>query len=238
MARLLLIAALLCGCSEESTHGFPIMPGGGGQGSVGVVDAGVESGDGMPSQLSGRVCLLNDARQPGSCAGSGADGFTVTLGSQTATTAADGSFTMTRPTGTGLIWNVTGTGIEPSAMRLSSGTTIPAIQSLLYGDMIASMTAVVSVDTGAIIARLRKTNAAITDAVVIASPAPDSETYYDGLDVTSWELDATGGFGVVWISAIAPGTASLTVDNGSAQNTVGGIPVFAGAITFELAEIP
>jgi len=238
MARLLLFAALFCGCSEESTNGFPIMPGGGGQGGVGTVDAGVEADGGMSSMLTGRVCLLSDARQPSSCAGSGADGFTVTLGSQTATTASDGSFTMTRPSGTGLVWKVSGTGIEPSAMRLSSGTTIPAIQSLLYGDMIAAMNAVVSVETGAIIARLTKANAAITDAVVVASPTPDSETYYDGLGVTDWDFDSTGSFGVVWISSIASGTASLTVDNGSAQNTVGGIPVFAGTITFELAEIP
>lgn len=216
---------------------FPIVPGGAGEGSASVVDAGSE-GDASSSMISGRVCLLSDARQPSSCASSGADGFTVTLGSQTATTGGDGSFTMTRPSGSGLVWQVSGTGIEPGAMRLSSGTTIPVMNSLLYGDMVASQTAIVSVDTGAIIARLTRASAPLTDAVVVASPQPDSETYYDGAGVTAWELDATGPFGIVWISAISPGTASLSLDTGAVQNTVSGIPVFAGTITFELAEIP
>jgi hypothetical protein len=241
MSRLLLVIPLLgavLGCKEDGGSRFPIMPGNGGQGSaMDMADAAVE-GDASTTELTGRVCLLSDARDPSTCAATGANGFTVTLGTQTVTTGADGSFTMMRPSGTGLVWFVSGTGIEPSAMRLASGTTIPAISSLLYGDMIAGMSAIVSTDTGAVIARLQRGGDPLTGAVAIPSPVPDSETYYDGAGVTAWDFDATGPFGVVWISAIAPGTASLALDTGSFQATVGGIPVYAGTITFELAEIP
>ncbi len=237
MTRFVLLAAILCACKDDADLHYPIVPGTGGQGSAGSVDAAVET-DASTTELAGRVCLLSDARQPSSCAASGADGLSVTLGSQTVTTGADGSFTMMRPTGTGLVWFVSGTGVEPSAMRQSSGATIPVLSSLFYGDMIASMSAIVSVDTGAIIARIRRGGAALTGAVAAATPQPDSETYYDGAGVTAWDLDATGSFGVVWISAISPGTASLALDTGQVQGTVSGIPVFTGTITFELAEIP
>jgi hypothetical protein len=241
MARLLLAAALvpaLVGACEGDAKHYPIVPGSEGEGSsMTMADAAVE-GDAASTELPGRVCLIADARDPATCASSGAGGLTVTLGTQTATTVADGSFTMTRPTGTGLVWFVTGTGVEPSAMRMVGGTKIPVMSSLLYGDMIAAMSAIVSADTGAIITRISRAAAPLTDAVVVASPIPDSETYYDGAGVTDWSFDATGSFGVVWISSIAPGTASLAVDTGTVQGTVGGIPVYAGTVTFELAEIP
>lgn len=237
MARLLLLAAILSACKDDTGSDFPIVPGSGGQGSAGVVDAAVVS-DASGTELSGRVCLLADPRQPSSCAGSGADGISVTLGSMTVLTGADGSFTMARPTGTGLVWFVSGTGIEPSAMRQSNGTTIPVLSSLLYGDMVAGMSAIVGADRGAIIARLHRGGSPLTGAVVTPSPVPDSETYYDGAGVDAWDFDATGPFGVVWISAITPGTASLAVTAGQVEGTIGGIPVFAGTITFELAEIP
>jgi hypothetical protein len=244
MTRLALVlvgatfGALLGGCENEGGTHFPIVPGIGGEGSSMIMaDAAVES-DAASTELAGRVCLLSDARAPGTCASSGADGLTVTLGSQTVTTGADGSFTMTRPTATNLVWSVSGTGVEPSAMRLSSGAKIPVVSTLLYADMIAGMNATITVDTGAIIARITHAGAPLAGAAVVATPVPDSETYYDGAGVADWNFDATGPFGVVWISSIATGTASLAVTAGAVQDTVGGIPVFAGTITFELAEIP
>lgn len=236
MTRVLLLASLLLAACEEAGGMLPIAPGGGGKGGATQPDAAVIDDGG--TEIQGRVCLLADPRDPVTCAASGADGLTVTLGDQTATTASDGSFTIARPSGTNLTWFVSGTGIEPSAMRAALGTTVPAIASLLYGDMIAGMSAIVTTEDGAIIAQLRRDDAAFTNAVATATPGPDSEVYYDGPAVSEWNFDATGPFGVVWISAIAPGIASLALDNGAVQTTVAGIPVFAGAITFELAEIP
>jgi hypothetical protein len=241
MSRHVLVVAILGAglgaCEGEGTH-FPIMPGNGGEGSsMDGADAAIE-GDASSSELTGRVCLLSDARDPSACAASGADGYTVTLGAQSTTTGTDGSFTLTRPAGTNLVWFVSGTGIEPSAMRLASGTTIPVIASLLYGDMIAGMSAIVTAETGAIISRLQRGGDPLTNTTVVVSPQPDSETYYDGAGVADWDFDATGAFGVVWVSAVDPGTASLALDTGAIQSTVGGIPVYAGTITFELAEIP
>ncbi len=236
MTRLLLLAALLAGCKDAGDM-LPVVPGGGGTGSSMQPDAAMIEEDGG-TEIQGRVCLLSDPRAPATCAASGADGLAVTLGGQSATTAGDGSFTIMRPSGTNLTWLVNGTGIEPGVMRAALGSTIPVLSSLLYGDMIAGMSAVVTTEDGAIIAQLRRNNAPFTDAVAVATPVPDSEVYYDGPGVSDWDFDSTGAAGVVWISAIPPGNASLAVDNGTVQTTVGGIPVFAGAITFERAEIP
>jgi hypothetical protein len=222
---------------KEGGDMLPIVPGGGGTGSSSITPDAAEDPDGGGGDVAGRVCLLSDPRDPAACAASGADGLTVTLGSATATTAADGSFAIAS-TGTNLTWFVNGTGIEPTAMRRAAGTTIPVLASLLYGDMIAGMSAIVTTETGGVIVRLRRAGAAFTDAAAVVTPTPDSEVYYDGPGVTDWDVDATGPFGVIWISAVSPGTVSLALDTGTLQRTVSGIPVFAGTLTFELAEIP
>lgn len=237
MTRLLLLAALVCACDQAGDM-LPIQPGGPGSGATGFVDAAVVVDASV--QILGRVCLLADPRQPTTCASTGAENLLVTLGSEQATTIGDGSFAIMRPTGANLLWSVTGAGIEPSSLRFDGSATIPAISSAVYGDMVVVMNALVLTDTGAIIAQLTRDNAPVAGASVVASPLPQSDIYYDGAGIADWNIDTmTGAFGVVWISAIAAGTASLTFDTGAtAPTTVSGITVLAGTITFVFAEIP
>lgn len=240
MTRLLLLAATIMGaCGGDGDNGkFPIVAGGGGSGNSFRVDAYVDNADTNTSQTA-RVCLLADARNPTTCAASGADGLTVTAGNQQATTTADGTFTITRPTGTNLVWGVTGTGIEPTLMKYSATTTtIPALGTVLYDDMLGATQAFVVLGSGGIIAQVTRNATPVADATAIASPQPDSAVYYDGADAVMWVQDATNGFGVVWIPSIPAGTVSLSVDSGAVSNTdITGIPVAADAITFVFSEL-
>lgn len=238
MKRSVLLVALLAAC-ESGSDGLPINPGGSGTGGSMSPDAAVEDGDGG-TQFTGRVCLVADPRQPATCAASGAGGLTVTLGTSQATTATDGGFVIARPAGTNLTWTVTGFGIEPSALAFDSATAtrIPAVTTALYDDMLSS-TGFMRVDgNGAIIAQLRRNNAAVVGAIVSVSPVPDSQVFYDGVSVIDWETDATGPLGILWVTSLPPGSASLTVDLGASQPTVAGIPVLADRVTFVLATLP
>src|SRR5436190_17636345 len=131
------VLALAAACGEDGSD-FPIAGGGGGgKGGSSMPDAG-DDGD-ASTVITGRVCLISDPRALTSpCADTGADALTVSLGTETTTTATNGAFVITRPTGTNLIWFVSGTGIESSALPLSAGTTVPAIASTVYGDMLAA----------------------------------------------------------------------------------------------------
>jgi hypothetical protein len=235
MKALVASLVLLMGCGRD-VEMYPVNPGGGGgTGGTGMPDAPITI-DGSTT-ITGRVCLLSDARSPTACASSGADALTVTLGSSTATPSADGTFSIARPSGSGLVWRVSGTGIVGAAMEQASGMTIPAISTALYADMTTTNMAINNNGTGAIIAQLTHGGAAVANATALPSPLPDGNVYYDGISATEWSLDVTGSYGVVWVPGMTPGTAQLTI-NGSVQGTVTGIPVFADTVTFVPAEIP
>lgn len=240
MTRSCYLALVLAACGGDDSEWLPIVPGSGpGTGGSTMRDAAVGPFD-APDVITGRACLLLDARAPTTCAATGAGGLVVALGDQQATTADDGAFSILHPGGTDLVWRVSGDGVEPSALRFDSATatTVPVMDSIVYGEMVAAMNAIVSAGAGGIIARLATGGVPRAGLVVTSSPLPDSEIYYDGLGVADWELVATGPSGVTWISSIMPGTASLTVDTGTELTTVSSIPVFADTITFVFAEIP
>lgn len=237
------IAALLsicAACGGDDVELYPINPGGGGPaGGVNRVDASVENGD-SGVQISGRVCLINDARNPTSCSASGAGGLTVTLGTRTATTMTDGTFTITVMTGASNVWHVTGTGIVSSATQVIGSNIIPALSSQLYADMVANSNVVPPAGSGTIIAKLTSGGNALTNATATTNPTPAGGVFYDGQNATNWDQTSTGPFGAVWVPGITPtSTASLTVTNGSqAQTVLMNIPVFADTITFVFADIP
>ena len=226
---------LVSACGDEGGH-FPINPGGGGGGSSMSPDGGVDGDAG--TTITGRVCVLGDPRSLTACASSGADGITVALGNKTATTASSGAFVIDRPTGTNLVWRVSGPGIEPSALPLASSATIPAVDSIAYDDMLAATNAIVSSANGAIIARVANGATPVANITAVATPQSDSDVYYDGPSITEWEFDGTGAGGIVWIPSIATGSASLALDSGTAQRTVTNIPIFADTITFAYAAAP
>lgn len=253
MTRLALFALLLAGCGEEAGEGFPINPGGGGGGSGGVTrtDAAVDAGDAI-TMITGRVCVLAaNLRTLSStgCASTGADNLTVTLGTASAVTAADGTFTLMPPADTaGLHWTVTdaasGADVVQSLVKLGttfgsgSATLLPAFDTAAYLQMVAANNA--SSDDAGIVVRVTKAGAVVAGATVTTVPAAASEVYYDADTDGTWDIGAggTGVNGVAWIPSIAGTSAQLTVTSGTTQATVTGVQLAQGAITFVAAEIP
>jgi hypothetical protein len=236
LATLLLVCAA---CGGDDVELYPVNPGGGGP-SGGLTQPDASEGDGDSGvEITGRVCLLVDARTPTSgCADTGADGLTVTLGPRMAMTTANGSFTIRVLTGTNNVWRVTGTTIVSSAMTVGASTVIPALSANVYGDMVVTNNANF-VDTGAIIAKLTNNNAPVVNATVTVEPAAATSPRYDGADEITWDPNTTGALGVAWVPGITPRNAeSLTVTAQQDTKILDNIPVFANTITWLFVNVP
>lgn len=204
-ALVLLLAA--CGGSDDYAidpdHGTNPPPPGGKH------DAGFSVNDGTTddavvdatAMLAGRVCLFSDARAFTTCQSTGVGGLTVKLDTQTATTNADGTFTMAMPTGTttNLLWHVTGALLQTSVMRYSEGNLIPAITIANY-NMLEDNNGVSSMQlgTGAVIANVLAGGTKVKGATVDVTPQQLYAPYYDGTNPQVWLQVSTGAAGVVW----------------------------------------
>src|SRR5260221_347893 len=144
--RIVVVAALSVVAACKAHDNFPVNPGGGGgPGGSGAPDAAIDGNDGGGNdQIVGRVCLASDPRKLTVCAGSGAEGLTVTLAGRQALTIADGAFTIARADTTSPIWQVTGAAIETSVMPFGTVPIIPALTITTYTDMLASNGVIVS----------------------------------------------------------------------------------------------
>jgi hypothetical protein len=236
--RALAMSAGLMAC-EAAVDDFPINPGGGGGASgSGAGDAAVDGDDGG-TQLAGRVCLVSDLRAPTSgCATTGAQDLTVTLGTRTAMTAFDGSFTIDVPSGSNLVWRASGPAIVTSVMPFSPELVIPAVSIDRYDELLLANGILLIPGQGSLIASVIRGQASLADATALVEPAPQFATLYDGASATVWDLDATGARGTAWVTGIAEGAAVLRVTpaRGTAQDAV--VPVEDRAITFVTVEIP
>lgn len=238
MKRLALLV-LLAACDEEHEQ-FPIVPGGGGSGTSGPrADAAMDAPGDASSTIVGRVCVLRtNLRTLADCATTGAANLLVTLGTSTATTSADGTFTIMRPAvTTNLVWRVTGVDIEPSAMQFGTNALIPAVDTIAYENMLLTNSATHLDGDGAIMMRVTRAGAPVVGVTVAAQPQPSSQIYYDGLSDAAWDTTATGAFGVSWIPSMAAGTALLAITSNSTESLVPGVPVLPETITFVFAEI-
>jgi hypothetical protein len=236
LAALLLVCAA---CGGDDIELYPVSPGGGGPTSgTSRPDASEGDGDGG-IDISGRVCVIVDARTPTTgCADTGFAGLTVSLGNGTAMTMANGDFTIRVISGSDNVWRVTGTGIVRSAMTFASSNTIPALTPAVYQSMISDSLATAPTGTGAIIAKLTTNNSPSVGATATTLPAA-SRVFYDGVNATTWQQDATQTLGVVWAPDIAPtDTASMTVTHSAMSKTFTNIPVIADTITWLVADVP
>ncbi len=242
--KALLAGLLLLVACKDDIEMFPVNPGGGGGGTggTGFVDAGMPDGDGdAGNTIAARVCLLNDARDPTSCANTGAENLMVTLGTFTATTAADGSFSIMRPSGSNLVWIVTGTAIQPSAMSFGTLTLIPAVEVGLYGQMVSAANVTPIAGDGAIIAQVKRGTTPVTGLVATTVPDADTAAFYDGNTPENWDPNVSGGLGMVWVPGVptaSAGSAQLLLAEGTTVHTIQGIPVFDSTVTFVFAAIP
>jgi hypothetical protein len=238
--------ALIAGCGGIDGSGYPITPGGTGSGGGhGAPDAAIDaSPDGASGMIAGKVCLLTELRDLTSCATTGADGLTVALGAGTATTEADGSFTMAIPAGNPTVWRVSGTttagdAIVPSSMVFGTDTTLPAIRATAYAEMQVANGVIAQAGQGDLMIRVTEAGAALAGVTATVAPAIAGAILYDGQSSDAWVQDMTGAFGTIWIPGEAMGAAIVTITPPGATGTTD-LPastVIDGGITFVEYEV-
>lgn len=236
IASLLLVVAACQGGGEQR----PINPGGGDDVVSPTVDASSTT-DGTTidgTGLSGRVCVVSDMRALSTCAATGADGLTVTLEGQTATTAADGSFTIATPSGSSLVWRVSGTSIVSTVMPFSASTLIPAVPATLYDSVALANGVIINAGEGSVIGRVVHATNPISGAVAAISPVATYDPFYDGSSATAWNQNQTGTRGVFWIPGSSTGTPQISVETLAGDVVSVGVPVEGDAITFAAIEVP
>jgi hypothetical protein len=236
----LVVACAGAGCKTDETM-YPIITGGGGGGLGGIHDAAVAlDGNDGGAQITGKVCLIADARDLVTCSTANASGLSVQLGTRSATTTATGAFVIAAPQGSNLEWQVSGSTVVTTAMSFSASTTIPVLLATTYTDL-EGVNGVLEVQgEGAILARVVQAGAAVAQARGATMPVGANNIFYDGNDISQWNAgSSTGPHGVVWAPNIPVGGATLTVTpmTGSAQ-LVTGIPIIDRGITIVIAELP
>ena len=233
------LVILLVACKSSDNDGFPVDPGGGGppgdrlDGST--LDAFDPDGN---TQLAGRVCLVTDLRALTACATTGADGLTVTLGTRTAMTMADGKFTMMTPAGSNLVWRVSGAGIVPSVMPFGPSNSIPAIGVEDFNELQNANSVVLTPGDGTIIARVVRNGTPQTGAVASVEPLAQFATKYDGPAQLAWTELATSTAGTVWIPGAPAGIAKVTVSPASGDDVIEDVRVEDQSITYVTIDLP
>lgn len=238
IASLLIVLGACQGGSEQR----PINPGGGDDHvTPPLTDAGTTTTDGTTSDgagISGRVCVVSDLRNLSTCAATGAAGLTVTLGSETATTSADGSFTIPTPAGSSLVWHVSGTSIVSSVMAYSTSALVPAVPATVYDNLTLSNGVIVNAGEGSVIGRVVRAATVVSGATATISPSATYAAFYDGNSASTWNQNSTGTRGVFWIPGAGAGSASLIVDTAAGDTVAATADVESDSITFLVVEVP
>jgi hypothetical protein len=236
--RLVPLLVVLAAC-QAAGEDRPVLPGGDDDESVtpGGRDAGIgDASQGDGSAILGRVCLLSDLRDLAGCAVTGASGLTVTLGNQTAITAADGTFIMPAPSGSTLVWRVTGTGVVPSRMAFSAVPVIPVMPDSLYNDLTLANGVIINAGQGAVVVRLVTPQGADVPGATGNIVTATYPAFYDGNSASLWNQSSTGTQGVIWIPGVPAGSANLGLAVGGATTTLP-TTVDDGGITFLIVPV-
>lgn len=238
--RLAALLALVAGCSG-GTDDYRVVPGGPSHPSTPMVDAPpADTGTGDGAALAGRVCVITDLRKPSTgCLSTGAAGITVTLGTATTLTAADGSFAIAPPQGTGLVWHVGAEDLIPSVIPLTTSTTLPIVTTQTYLDLQNGNTVIVNSGEGSVVLYLVNAGAPLAGGTVTSNPVASYPAMGDQANPTNWVAGETGPLGASWTPGIIAGTTRMTVTPpaGLAVVTID-VPVEDGAITFATVAIP
>lgn len=244
----LALSAAACG---DDGNMFPV--GGGNDGSVlfpdSTIGGGSDSGtgDAAPSDgsvtpddaalIMGRVCVLVDPRVLNDCAATGASGLTVRLGTASAVTTADGSFTIEAPSATsGLVWRITGANIVSSFEPLAD-YFIPAMPRAMYDAMLSANNITEYPGEGAMLIFASSDGQGVAGVTATTTPLAFYDPLYEGTTANTWDGVATGTNGAIWVPGIDVGTASIAVDGPAGDVTLQG-PIFDGGITFANALLP
>lgn len=235
---------MLAACQGGGGDDYPIIAQGDDGPITPTIDAPMAdaSGDAIAGMINGRVCLMTDWRTPTmGCATTGAAGITVLLGTSSATTNVDGSFSISMPSGTGLVWRVGSVDVVQTVMPFAStDLIIPAMLGVRWDDFLLDNGVILNVAEGSIMLRVIGGGAPVSGVTASASPAAGYAPFYDGINATIWDQDATNVRGMVWIAG-APSGASTTVSllaPAAASSVDVGLPVESQSITFATVEIP
>lgn len=234
------LALLLVACQSGDDDRFPIVPGGG------LPPVITPAPDGPPADastdggttLAARVCVIADPRNPTTCALGNAGGITVTLGTSTASTATDGSFTIAAPSTSNLLWTATAPGFVPTVMALGTVHLLPIVTTARYDELLLDNGAVLQAGQGSLFVRVVRGSAPVPGVTATVEPASLFGPLYDGGNALIWDRDATAAGGMVWIPDALAGTAVLTVTESSTTPVALSLPVVEGAITFGTVAVP
>lgn len=240
MVRLSACAVLaLVACHPGSDDSFPIVP----QGDDTVI---TPAPDAPPSDafgdaavgITGRVCVVSDLRSLASGCATNLMGITVTLGTESTTTLADGSFTLTIPNGEmpGPLWTASGVGFMTSNVKAGGPNLIPMVSTTRYDEVLGSNGMALAGGEGSIIARVVRAGAALPGITATTNPAARYVTHYDGATALDWDQGATGSTAVLWVPGVGVGNVTVTLAPGSIPPIV--LPVADQAITFATFDIP
>lgn len=234
--RCALLLALVA-CQSSDSDGFPVSPGGGG-GKGMMLDAGLaDASSDASAMVTGRICVISDLRGL-ACAASGADGITVTLGTKTATTLANGAFTMETPSGSNLVWRANKAGFISSVMAFGPSNTIPMIRDQDYIDLQNANSVTLVRGEGSIVARVVRNGVAVPEVIAAVSPTAQFATKYDGLTPSAWTELETSAAGTVWIPGAVLGANVVTVTPESGAGAMETVLVEDQAITYATIDLP
>jgi len=236
MRALVLVLVVAASCKTETN--YPVGGGGFSGGGNGLHVDAPSDGTGSGSNIV-RACVLTDPRDLTSCKTAGVAGLTVTLGTQTATTADDGTFTISAPTGTNVVWDVKGSTVVESVTPYAGQTKISVMDSQMFIELQGNVGAQAEATTGGLLARVTRGGNAVIGETAIVTPANQLGSYYDGATASSWTQTGTGAYGTVFEPNVPSGSATLKLSAaGTLQATVSAIPITDGGVTFVVTELP
>lgn len=248
---ILAFALLACGGEElpaDTTSGG----GGGGTGGGGggtIIDGGmVQTSDGTAEGFTGQLCLINDLRDPTTCATD--TDLTVdvaTLDGPETTADASGVFSLPRPDGDTTFYlkvAFNSADFHNAMVPIDIGQSLPRVPIVTEAAWQALVTNVGLVETdgtGSIVAYLSDTGAPLVGAEVI-QPTGGAVPVYDGpIDANDWNSGATtGAFGAAIMTNVSSASAEVaySVSAGAGLEIVNGVPLVDNALTFSFFELP
>jgi hypothetical protein len=219
-----LACVVLVACFPSSSDDYPIEPGGPGAG--GTTGGGSTGGTTTPTT---------------SCDPSNLAGMTVTLGNQTAITAADGTFSMTAPTEPGLSFEVTSNtpgatvkSVAPvtPAMLATGSIVVPAVRSSTLETIAADNATTLDPASGQLFLNAASANGTGVAEIEAAASQSTAQLLYEDT-ATTWDGQSTGIHGAVWLTNATVGAVSMTLSKtGTNPLTVPNLPIEPGAVTF------
>ncbi len=206
---------VLVGCKAGEGDDYYTEPGNGG-GLFGNTSGSLPDGGGggdAGTTIMGRVCGLSEILNWDECDQAGLDGLLVTVGTSQKTTTANGTFTdMPSPTGSNLVWRVSGNTQMKSLLEYPGDLTIPSIKTNLYQNVAADANVAIDPTAGTIFVKVMYMGNPVAGATATLAGLNDLVRYDDAAANGSFNVDATHLDGVVWFPNVSPGaTRTFTI---------------------------